>query len=162
MTRRLTMLLLAAALCTPALADAQSVTPRAREGWTLVRVLKWGLLGTAVGFGGYALVHSTRADDAYTDLRRVCDTEPSRCTIDASGRYEDAAIERLFATTREEDRRAQVGIVGGQVTLFGSVGLFIYDLRHARGPVNIPYPSGTAAVGTPAAGALAVGAQVRF
>jgi hypothetical protein len=129
--------------------------------WTTVRVLKWALLGTAVGFGAYALIHSTRADDAYSELRRICDVTPDRCTISASGRYDDETTEHLFATTRYEDRRAQVGIVGGQVTLFGSVGLFIYDLRHARGPDNIPYPSGPAAA-VPGARGVAAGVRLAF
>jgi hypothetical protein len=54
-------------------------------------------------------------------------------------------LERRIAEQHAElaaDRRAQVGIIGGQVALFGSVALFVYDLRHARGPGNIPYPSG--------------------
>lgn len=38
------------------------------------------------------------------------------------------------------DRRAQLGIVGGQLALLGSVGLFIYDLRpHDHTPENIPF-----------------------
>jgi hypothetical protein len=118
------------------------VTPREHPDWTVVRVAKWAMLATAIGFGGYAIVHSTRADDRYTSLRRLCETRPEMCAIDANGRYTDPTTEDLFARTREEDRRAQVGIIGGQVALFGSVALFVYDLRHARGPGNIPYPSG--------------------
>ncbi|HUF27149.1 MAG TPA: hypothetical protein VMM18_09245 [Gemmatimonadaceae bacterium] len=47
-----------------------------------------------------------------------------------------------LANSREErtDRRAQMGIIGGQLTLLGSVGFFIYDLRHrASGQENIPF-----------------------
>ena len=42
--------------------------------------------------------------------------------------------------TDRADSRAQFGIVGGQLALLGSVGLFIYDLRpHDHTPENIPY-----------------------
>ena len=151
---------LAALLATPVLSSvAAGQQVRVEESrWTPVRVLKWAMLGTAIGFGAYALVHSTRADDAYTELRQICDATPDRCRITGAGPYEDAAVEELFTQTRHEDRRAQVGIVGGQVTLFGSVGLFIYDLRHARGPENIPYPSARE-MGGPG---LAAGVRVPF
>ena len=70
----------------------------------------------------------------------------------------DETAERYYRTAQEEDRRAQVGIVGGQVTLLGSVGLFIYDLRNGRGPENIPYPTRARS----AAGGSIVGAGVRL
>lgn len=42
--------------------------------------------------------------------------------------------------TEQTDRRAQMGILGGQISLLGSVGLFIYDLRpHHETPENIPF-----------------------
>ena len=42
--------------------------------------------------------------------------------------------------TEHTDRRAQIGILGGQLSLLGSVGLFIYDLRpHHETPENIPF-----------------------
>ena len=63
---------------------AQAPTPRApgaeRGAWTRVRVAKWALLGATVGFGLYALSHSTRAERDYDDLRRLCVAEPASCT----------------------------------------------------------------------------------
>jgi hypothetical protein len=42
--------------------------------------------------------------------------------------------------TEHTDRRAQLGILGGQISLLGSVGLFIYDLRaDHETPENIPF-----------------------
>lgn len=42
--------------------------------------------------------------------------------------------------TEHTDRRAQVGILGGQLSLLGSVGLFIYDLRRDHEtPADIPF-----------------------
>lgn len=48
--------------------------------------------------------------------------------------------------TEHADSRAQVGILGGQLSLLGSVGLFIYDLRaEHKTPENIPFEHGAQA-----------------
>ena len=135
---RLSALLLFALLYTAPQLEAQQA-PTPRRGPPVVRVAKWGLLGVAGGLGLYALRHSTRAERAYDDLRSLCLAAPSRCDH-PEGRYEDADAEALYRRALSEDRRAQLGIFGGQATLFGSVGLFIYDLRDTREPTTIPYP----------------------
>jgi hypothetical protein len=136
-------------------AEAQQPAPQsARRGPPVIKIAKWSLLGVAGGLGLYALHHSTRAEDAYADLRSICLDAPSRCEH-ASGRYPDADAERLYRQAISEDRQAQLGIFGGQVTLFGSVGLFIYDLRDDRTPTTIPYPG-------PGAGANFVLATITF
>ena len=159
MTLRVVTLLLALALAVPLARPAGAQTPLrgGRPAWSAVRLAKWALLASAGGFAAYALTRSTRAEDSYQALRRLCDSEPARCTL-SNGRYDDAAAEQFYRAARQEDRRAQVGIVGGQVTLLGSVGLFIYDLRNGRGPAYIPYPSAHAR----AAPGPAVGAGVRL
>ena len=136
---RLTLLLLLV-LCIAGSASAQSPTPSTpRRGPPVVKFAKWGMLGVAGGLGLYALRHSTRAEDAYDDLRAICLATPARC--DHQGReYQDPAAESLYRRSIAEDRRAQLGIFGGQATLFASVGLFIYDLRDGREPTTIPYP----------------------
>jgi hypothetical protein len=139
---------------------AQTPARQGRPGWTPVRVAKWALLGTAVGFAGYALTHSTRADDAYSGLRELCNREPDRCRL-TNGHYEDSEAEALYRGSTREDRRAQVGIFGGQIALLGSAALFIYDLRNGRGPVNIPYPSSARARARPAP-ALGLGLRLSF
>ncbi len=121
----------------PQLQAQEAPTPR--RGPPVVKIAKWGLLGLAGGLGLYALRHSTRAERAYDDLRSLCLATPERCDH-PDGRYEDATAEALYRRARSEDRRAQLGIFGGQATLFGSVGLFIYDLRDDREPTTIPYP----------------------
>jgi len=148
---------------TPLPLPAQTPVRQGRPGWTPVRVAKWVLLGVAGGFAAYALSHSTRAENAYTELRHVCDREPDRCRLEG-GRYTDQGTEQLYRNATREDRRAQVGIFGGQVALLGSAALFIYDLRNGRGPVNIPYPSPSRAPGpaTPAAPGLGVGLRLSF
>ena len=121
------------------LAAQQSARPTPRHGRPVVRFAKWGLLGVAGGLGLYALRHSTRAEAAYDELRTICRATPARC--DHRGReYEDAAAEALYDRALSEDRKAQLGIFGGQTMLFGSVGLFIYDLRDGEEPTTIPYP----------------------
>jgi hypothetical protein len=121
-------------------ANAQQRTPpQPRRGPPVVKIAKWSLLGLAGGLGLYALRHSTRAEDAYDDLRAICLEASSRCEH-TGGRYGDDAAERLYHRAVAEDRQAQLGIFGGQITLFGSVGLFIYDLRDDRTPTTIPYP----------------------
>ena len=129
--------------------------PAARRGWSAVRVSKWALLGATVGLGYYALKQSTRADRAYGDLRQLCRTMPTACSLDA-GRYPDTRAEALYATSLQHDRRAQAGILGGQATLLASAALFVYDLRNGRAPGNIPFPSvGAALITAPAAPAPA-------
>jgi hypothetical protein len=110
-----------------------------RRGPPVIKIAKWGLLGVAGGLGLYALRHSTRAEDSYDDLRSICLATPARCDH-GNRRYADDEAERLYRAAIAEDRRAQLGIFGGQATLFGSVGLFIYDLRDDRTPTTIPYP----------------------
>jgi hypothetical protein len=133
--------LLAALLCAATAVQAQvDVTPqRAQEGWSRVRIAKWALLGAAIGFGSYALVQSGRAEDYYEELRRTCQVDPEACQLQ-NGRYASDVTERLYGDATAADRRARVGIIGGQVTLLGSAALFVYDLRNGRGPDDIPYP----------------------
>lgn len=136
------------ALCGAATAQAQvQVTPpRPQEGWTASRIAKWALLGAAIGFGTYALVESGRAEDHYDELRRVCQVEPDACRL-ADGHYTNPTSERLYEHAAAADRRARIGIIGGQITLLGSVAFFVYDLRNGRGPDDIPYPPSRARMG---------------
>lgn len=144
MKRLPAVILLALFVAVPQLDAQQAPTPR--RGPPVVKFAKWGLLGLAGGLGLYALRHSTRAEEAYDELRSICLAAPDRCDH-RGGRYEDAAAEALYRRALSEDRRAQLGIFGGQATLFGSVGLFIYDLRDDREPTTIPYPGPSAPPG---------------
>ena len=140
--------ILALVLCgaTAVQAQVQVTPPRPQEGWTAVRIAKWALLGAAIGFGSYALVESGRADDSYAELRRLCQLEPDGCTL-TGGQYADPGAERLYDRALSADRRARVGIIGGQVALLGSAAFFVYDLRNGRGPDDIPYPPSRARMG---------------
>ena len=118
---------------------ARKTTVRGHD-WTMVRVAKWALLGGAVGLGAYALQNSRVAEHAYAQLRERCAVDGDRCVVE-NGHYTDPTTEALFTRSTSADRRAQVGIYGGQVAALGSVALFIYDLRNGQGPSDIPYPS---------------------
>ena len=155
MTSRLAALVAVVLLGVAPSLRAQEPLRQPAQGWTRVRVAKWALLGVSAGFGLYALEHTRSAQHAYEALTRRCQGEPDRCAL-VGGRYADASTEALFQRSGREDRRAQLGIIGGQVTLFGSAALFIYDLRNGHGPQNIPYP---ARLTTPAR-ALVVGVRL--
>ena len=149
---------LTALVLLPSILGAQ--TPRQSTSWTPVRIAKWSLLGAAAGLAAYALEHSTAAERANDRLRELCSAEPPRCQLNG-GVYTDAGAEALFQRVTREDHLARVGIVGGQVALLGSVGLFVYDLRNGRGPGDIPYPS-AASRAAPPRPRVALGVRVAF
>ena len=117
---------------------AQGVPRHATGEWRTARVLKWSLLAVSAGLGLWAYTETRRADDAYDGLRRLCTTDPARCTLDG-GAYADAGAEALFSRANAGDRRARVGLLAGQAALLGSAAFFIVDLDHRGPPENIPY-----------------------
>lgn len=157
--RALVLWSLALMLAAPvASAHAQTPIEPGPRRWTVVRVAKWTLLAAAAGFAAYAVSQTSQAEENYEELGRICDADPTRCDL-VDGRYADPSLERLFRETADHDQRAQVGIIGAQATLFGSVGLFIWDLRNDRGPQNIPYPSHAQRT---APRGIAIGARIAF
>lgn len=146
MSRLLALCLLTVVLTAGSLAAQEPAAPTPRRGPPVVKFAKWGMLGLAGGLGLYALRHSTRAEVAYDDLRALCRAAPARCDHQGQ-RYDDAEAEALYERALSNDRLAQLGIFGGQATLFGSVGLFIYDLRDGTEPTTIPYPAPPASPG---------------
>lgn len=136
---------LAFALSTPVHAQTRAPRieiPQASEGLSTVRIAKWALLAAAAGLGVYALTNTAAADEAFDDLRALCTAAPQRCELSAAGRYHDPEAEGYFRRSADADRRARVGILGGQLTLLGSVALFVYDLRSGPDePDNIPFPT---------------------
>ena len=156
--RALTLASLALLLAgAPTLAGAQTPTDPGARRWTAVRIGKWALLGAAAGFAAYAVSHTSRAEDTYEELNRTCNVDPQRCEL-ANGQYADAGVEALYDRAARHDRQAQGGIIGAQATLFGSVGLFIWDLRNDRGPDDIPFPSYAAGPRR----TVAIGARIAF
>jgi hypothetical protein len=157
-------LALAASLAAPLAASlgAQGV-PRTREDpWRTTRVLKWTLLAVSAGAGLWAWNESRQADQAYAELRRLCRDDAPACTLNA-GRYADPRAEALYDRSTAGDARARVGLLAGQLTLFGSVAFFIVDLRHGGQPDNIPYdPPAAAPPGLGPSGGARLRAGVRL
>jgi hypothetical protein len=139
----------------PAL-EAQGTPRHAQDGWRTPRVLKWTLLAASVGLGVWAYTESNRADDAYAQLRRLCEVDQAGCTM-TRGAYNDARAEALYARSNAGDRRARTALLSGQATLLGSAAFFIVDLRHGGAPENIPYDPPEA---TPPPARLRVGFRV--
>ena len=106
----------------------------------VARVAKWVLAGATIALGVYAYTEHDAAEEVQGRLRSRCDTSPDLCTV-LDGRYADTESEALHQLAVRHDRRAQTGIVAGQITLLGGVALFLYDLRGDGRPDNIPYPS---------------------
>lgn len=121
------------------LAAAPQNASRTQPG-RLLRIGKWTMLGAALGMGAYALVRSQDAEAQYEALRQLCDEDQTRCQLQGR-QYADPEAEALYQTAILHDRRARIGIIGAQVSLLGSVALFIADLENDRGPADIPYPS---------------------
>ena len=141
--RMRTLLLLIGLAAVPCDADAQSRASRPPDGRSArvaVRIAKWTLLAGAVAAGAYALDASQSAEGAYERLGQRCQQDGSRCAFTPAGQYVDPVAERLFRDSQRFDSRARTGIIVGEVTLVGSLGLFIYDLRNRRGPADIPFP----------------------
>jgi hypothetical protein len=111
-----------------------------RDWRNVASVAKWVLAGATIALGVYAYFEHDAAESAYGTLRERCETSPDACAV-VDGEYADPESEALHQTAVSHDRRARTGIVAGQVTLLGSVALFLYDLRDDGGPDNIPYPS---------------------
>lgn len=130
-------LLLASAGAPRALA-AQGAPRHVEDPWRAPRLLKWTLLAASAGLGLWTYRESSRADDAYRSLRRLCATDQPRCLL-SGGRYADGGAEALYQASNDGDRRARLGLLAGQATLLGSAAFFIVDLGHGGPPENIPY-----------------------
>lgn len=138
MTRAYTFLAIALVALACPLHAQESQSSRDWRG--VARVGKWVLAGATVALGVYAYIEHDAAERVHGRLRERCDSSPELCTV-VDGRYGDAESEALHQRAVRHDRRAQTGIVTGQITLLGGVALFLYDLRGDGRPDNIPYPS---------------------
>jgi hypothetical protein len=138
MRRIRTLLAIALVVISLPLGAQESHAPRDWRG--VARVGKWVLAGATIALGVYAYTEHDAAERVQSRLRARCDGSPELCTV-VDGRYSDAESEALHQRAVRHDRRAQSGIVAGQITLLGGVALFLYDLRGDGRPDNIPYPS---------------------
>jgi len=106
----------------------------------LVKYGKWATLAAAVGMGLKAADAHRDADRAFDRLEDYCRADPARCNQTPDGSYADPTAESYYQTSLRHDRRARRWLVGGEVVLLGTAGLFVWELtRPKRLPENIPF-----------------------
>lgn len=122
--------------CLPLVAQVQApgeiVTPPG------IKYGKWAAAAAAIGFTAMGIHAHHQADDDFRALADYCRTGGA-CTIGPDGRYADPAAEGRYREVVHGDRAARAWLVSGQTALVGSAILFVLELKHDRGPRNIPY-----------------------
>jgi hypothetical protein len=109
-------------------------------GPVVVKYGKWVTLAAAVGMGIKAATAHHSADQAFTKLTRYCGADSFRCAQGSGGAYVDPVAEGYYQTSLHQDNRARRWLVGGEVALLGTAGLFVWELTRPRGPPrNIPF-----------------------
>jgi hypothetical protein len=135
-------LLLATLLGTsPAVALAQAPdTTIYRSSPFLVKYGKWVLLAGALGMGYQASQSHKDADASFDRLEDYCFEDRARCERAPSGRYLDPRSESLYQNSLSHDRKSRGWLIGGEVSLLGAAGLFIWELSRPKRPnPNIPF-----------------------
>jgi hypothetical protein len=126
-------LALSLAFLLPASASAQGTGP-------LIKYGKWVLAAGAVGMNLLAARAHNRADEAFDRVRDICFETSSRCFLGSGGAYADPAIERLYQTSLNYDRRARRWLIAGETALLGAAALFVIEFtRKTHKPDNIPF-----------------------
>jgi hypothetical protein len=106
----------------------------------LVRYGKWVTLAATIGMGIKAAEAHHSADAAFDRLSRYCDVDRTRCDQRSDGSYLDPVAERYYQNSVDGDRRARRWLVGGELALVGTVGLFVWELTGPRRrPRDIPF-----------------------
>jgi len=106
----------------------------------LVKYGKWATLAATIGMGIKAADAHNAAEAAYDRLSRYCDVDHAHCAQRPDGSYLDPVAERYYQSSVQGDRRARRWLVGGELALVGTVGLFVWELTAPRGrPRDIPF-----------------------
>jgi hypothetical protein len=106
----------------------------------VVKYGKWVTLAGAVGMGILSAQAHNSADRAFDQLRRYCFVDTARCDQTGNGSYLDPVAEGYYQSSLRHDRHARRWLVGGEVTLMATAGLFVWELtRPKRPPRNIPF-----------------------
>jgi len=109
-------------------------------GWGALRISKWTALAATVGAAVYGVSTIQAADRGYEGLESACQVSPQLCKLrQTDGSYSDADFEQRYQTVLRQDRRARTALLASQLGVAATVTLFLLDLRHARGPKDIPY-----------------------
>lgn len=110
------------------------------SGPDLVSIGKWAALAASIGAGTYGLLAHFDANDKFERLQRICESDSDRCQERTSrGAYADPELENLYQDVLAQDRAAKIALIASQVSIAGSVVLFIMDLGANDAPPNIPY-----------------------
>ena len=105
-----------------------------------VKYGKWVTLAGAVGMGILAARAHNSADQAFDQLRRYCNFSTARCDQAGDGSYLDPVAEGYYQSSLGHDRTARRWLVGGEVSLMATAGLFVWELTRPKGPPrNIPF-----------------------
>ncbi len=101
---------------------------------------KWPLLAGAIGFAAAAIAQKSDADAVYDRLQSMCRNASGDCIVDPDGTYVNPDAEALFQETLRLDGKARRWMLGGEVSLALSGGMFLIDLvaGHSE-PRNIPF-----------------------
>jgi len=142
MNRTLVLALLVVTAARGARAQTDTTPPRvASAGFTdgLVRYGRWVTAAGALALTLLSVQQHERAEDHWDQLNRICRYDNAACVVGADGRYVNPTAETEYQATLDYDRRARRRLVGGQIALAVTVGLFIIDVgRGGAGPGNIP------------------------
>lgn len=106
----------------------------------LIKYGKWLTLVGAVGMGIKAANAHDDADRAFARLTQYCSGNAARCGQQPSGSYADPVAEGYYQSSLRHDRRARRWLLGGEITLVGTAGLFVWELTRPKHPSrNIPF-----------------------
>lgn len=122
-----------------ALAQAPDTTIY-RSSPALVKYGKWALLAAALGMGYQSLQSHQKADDEFTRLEDYCFDDRTRCDRAGGGRYLDSRSESYYQSSLSYDRKSRGWLIGGEISLLGAAGLFVWELSRPKRPnPNIPF-----------------------
>jgi hypothetical protein len=120
--------------------QAQSDSMMRRQSPFAVKYGKWALVAAAIGMGVKAASDHNAADRAFDRLTGYCDNRPNGCAQAPGGQYTDPVAERYYQSSLSKDRHARGWLLGGEVTMLGAVGLFVWELSRPKSlPRNIPF-----------------------
>lgn len=136
-----TLLAVLTLLLAPSVALAQAPdTTLYRSSPFLVKYGKWVLLAGALGMGYQAKQSHDDADAAFNRLEDYCFEDRSRCARGSGGKYADPRAESLYQRSLSHDRKSRGWLIGGEASLLGAAGLFIWELSRPKRPnPNIPF-----------------------
>jgi len=141
-TRNLPAILLAilVAVTTPLSAQQSADSLLRQSSPFVVKYGKWAMVAASVGMGLKAASDHRAADRDFGRLDRYCSNQPAGCAQFPSGKYVDPKAEGYYQSSISRDRRARGWLLGGEATLLGAAGLFVWELTRPKSlPRNIPF-----------------------